>query len=247
MKILFSPSETKRDVITHGILDERALVFPSLYEKRLHVLKQYQALLETKDSTILQNLFGIKDAQKILIQANKNIFSSFTCKAILRYSGIAYDHLLFETLDEKAQTFIEEHVMIFSNLFGPLLAGDLIPPYKLQQGESLNGFKTELFYKEHFSDAIDTWLGDVSVLDLRAGFYEKFYTLKRPYITMKFLKGGKVVSHFAKAYRGNVLRQIALHQPCNEKELGEISFEGLRIYEIKEQKLKREYIFDIID
>lgn len=247
MKILFSPSETKRDIITHGVLEERALVFPYLYEKRLHVLNQYQTLLETSDSKTLQHLFGIKDAQKILIQANKNIFTSFTCKAILRYSGIAYDHLLFETLDEKAQLFIECNVMIFSNLFGPLLAGDLIPSYKLQQGESLNGFKTELFYKEHFSDAIDTWIGDACVLDLRAGFYEKFYTLKRPYITMKFLKGGKVVSHFAKAYRGKILREVALHQPQDEKELGEISFEGLRIREIKEQNLKREYIFDIID
>ena len=247
MKILFSPSETKSDIMTHGLLDESAFVFPHLYEKRLHVLRLYQALLETGDSQILQNLFGIKDAQKILNQANKNIFNTFTCKAILRYSGVAYDHLLFETLDEKAQMFIENNVMIFSNLFGPLLAGDLIPSYKLQQGESLNGFKTELFYKEHFSDAIDAWIGDACVLDLRAGFYEKFYTLKCPYITMKFLKGGKVVSHFAKAYRGKILREIALHQPHNENAFRKISFEGLRIREIKEQKLKHEYIFDIID
>ncbi|WP_256376066.1 hypothetical protein [Sulfurospirillum diekertiae] len=40
---------------------------------------------------------------------------------------------------------------------------------------------------------------------------------------------------------------MAIHRPSNEKDLGKISFEGLRIREIKEQKLKREYIFDIID
>ena len=247
MKILFSPSETKSTLATHGILEERSLLFPYLYEKRHYVLKQYQSLLDTYDKNKLQHLFGIKDEQKIMLQASKNIFNALTCKAILRYSGIAYDHLDFESLNKNAQSYIEKHVMIFSNLFGPLLAGDLIPEYKLQQGESLDGFKTELFYKEHFSDAIDIWVGDETVLDLRAGFYEKFYTLKRPYITMKFLKKGKVVSHFAKAYRGEVLREIAIHQPKNEKELGAIHFKGLQIHEILDQKLKREYVFTIID
>lgn len=247
MKILFSPSETKSALKTHGVLEEKSLVFPYLYEKRYFVLEQYQSLLNTKNIEKLQILFGIKDAEKILLYATRNIFNASTCKAILRYSGIAYDHLDFASLDQNAQTYLEDHTMIFSNLFGPLLAGDLIPEYKLQQGESLDEFKTESFYKEHFSDAIDAWIGNESVLDLRAGFYEKFYTLKRPYVTMKFLKNGKVVSHFAKAYRGEVLRQIAIHQPHDEKELGEIHFKGLHIHEIITQKLKREYVFAIID
>lgn len=247
MKILFSPSETKRTFGTHQSINKNSFSFPYLYEKRLYVLNQYQTLLDKRDIIQLQQLFGLKDEHKVTVQANKNIFTSFTCKTIERYSGIAYDHLCFETLDERAQTFLENNVMIFSNLFGPLLAKDLIPDYKLQQGENLDGFKTELFYKEHFSDAIDALLENETILDLRAGFYEKFYTLKRPYLSMKFLKKGKVVSHFAKAYRGEVLRQIAMHQPKDEKELGEISFDGLRISEILEQKLKREYVFDIID
>lgn len=246
MKILFSPSETKSELANHEKLTQTSLIFPYLYEKRLEVLRHYQTLLETQDLPTLQRLFGIKDAQKVLMQATKSIFDNFTCKAILRYSGIAYDHLRFETLDANAQAYIEQQTLIFSNLFGPLLAGDFIPEYKLQQGESLDGFKTELFYKEHFSEAIDAWIGESCVLDLRAGFYEKFYTLKRPYITMKFLKNGKIVSHFAKAYRGEVLHQIALHQPSDEKEFGDIAFENLRIKEILEQKLKREYVFDIV-
>lgn len=247
MKILFSPSETKRPINTHGTLNKSSFLFPYLYENRLEVLAHYQTFVQNHDIKKLQQLFGIKDEQKVMAQASKNIFTTLTSKAIERYSGIAYNHLCFETLELEAQTYIEQNVMIFSNLFGPILAGDLIPEYKLQQGESIDGFKTELYYKEHFSKAIDEWLGNETILDLRAGFYEKFYTLKRPYITMKFLKNGKVVSHFAKAYRGEILRQIAIHQPKNEKELCEIGFENLRIHEIKEQKLKREYIFDIID
>lgn len=247
MKILFSPSETKTTLSTHACIEQSGLLFPYLYEKRLEALLHYQTLLDCNDIPLLQKLFGIKDEQKIVAQASKNVFSSFTCKAIARYSGVAYDHLRFHSLNDDAKAYIEKRVMIFSNLFGPLLAGDLIPEYKLQQGKTLAGFKTELFYKEHFSEAIDTWIGDEMVLDLRAGFYEKFYTLKTPYIAMKFLKNDKVVSHFAKAYRGLVLREIAQQQPRNEKDFSQIGFEGLRIREIKVQKLKREYVFDIID
>ncbi|WP_263832091.1 YaaA family protein [Sulfurospirillum oryzae] len=247
MKILFSPSETKSPKQTSDSINENSFIFSYLYEKRYHVLARYQTLLEEHHLEKLEQLFGLKDEQKILLQASKNIFTTFTCKAIERYTGIAYDHLLFDTLDKNAQMYLETNVMIFSNLFGPILAGDMIPEYKLQQGQSLDGFKSELFYKEHFSNAIDEWIGEESVLDLRAGFYEKFYTLKRPYVTMKFLKNGKIVSHFAKAYRGQVLREVAFVKPRDEKELGNISFSGLRIREIIEQKLKREYVFDIID
>ena len=246
MKILFSPSETKRALVTHHSLEKNCLLFPYLYEKRYCVLKRYQSLLDAQDITTLQHLFGIKDEKKIMINASKNIFNSLTCKAVERYDGIAYKYLQFESLNRDAQAYIENNVMIFSNLFGPLLAGDLIPEYKLKQGESLDGFKTDSFYKEHFSGAIDEWIGDELLFDLRASFYEKFYTPKQPYITMKFLKDGKVLSHYAKAYRGKILREAAMLQPQDEKEFQKIHFSGLCLQEILQSKHKREYIFNII-
>lgn len=135
--------------------------------------------------------------------------------------------------------------MIFSNLFGPLLGSDEIPYYKFKQGESIDDFKPELFYKENFSPDIDSYIGDDLIIDLRAGFYEKFYKINSPYITMKFIKNGKVVSHWAKAYRGKVLRKLAQVQPNTIDEFENINFEGLHVEEILVKKLKREYIFKI--
>ena len=247
MKILFSPSESKRSGGLNLGLSKENFTFSYLYEKRLEVLKHYHTLIQNGDPLMLQHLFGIKDESKIHSLASMNIFNAPSLKAIERYTGVAYEYLNYPSLDTSSQAYIDSHTLIFSNLFGPILASDLIPEYKLHQGESLNGFKAELFYKEHFSHAIDTWIGDESILDLRAGFYEKFYTCTSPYITMKFLKRGKVVSHFAKAYRGYVLREVARVQPKNEKELCDIPFEKLKIYEIKRQKLKQEYIYEIID
>ncbi len=247
MKILFSPSETKTDITNFGAIQRKSFIFPSLYEKRLTILEHYQTFLHEANTLSLQKLFGYKDMEKVIYYSNINPLTAFTCKAIERYSGVAYDYLDFKTLDSISQSFVEDHVMIFSNLFGPLLAKDLIPDYKVHQGESLNGLNLASFYKESFSTSIDEWIGDECVLDLRAGFYEKFYTLKRPFISMKFLKNGKNVSHFAKAYRGSVLRTMAQYRPKDEKELQQIPFLGLKIKEITLSKFKREYIFESID
>lgn len=247
MKILFSPSETKTNKAFLPPINEESFIFPPLYEKRMEVIGRYQDIIQKQDIATLGTLFGIKDAQKCLALAHINLFKALTCKAIERYDGVAYDHLHYQSLLESAQKFIDNHVLIFSNLFGPLLAGDQIPEYKLSQGETLEKFKPELFYKEVFSPSLDAMLENEFIVDLRAGFYEKFYTMKQPFVTAKFLKNGKVVSHFAKAYRGKMVRQLSLSKPQNEEAFQKINFEHLRIVEILRIKLKNEYIFEIID
>jgi len=247
MNVLFSPSETKTSYTYDSALDTQSFIFPSLFDKRRDVLTHYQDFLQQASLEELQKLFGLKDEQKVLDLRSANLFTSLTCKAIERYDGIAYNYLSYPTLDASSQGWIDTHVMIFSNLFGPLLAKNGLPEYKLQQGESLGTFKPEIFYKEYFSDAITEWIGDEPILDLRAGFYEKFYTLKRPYLTMKFLKQGKVVSHFAKAYRGKVLRTLALEKPKSEDDFFHIAFDNLRILEISQRGFKKELLCEIVD
>ena len=97
------------------------------------------------------------------------------------------------------------------NLFGVLKAGDTgLPDYKLKQGETFSNLKIEKFYMDNFSKVLDEYLENEDIIDLRAGFYEKFYKIEKPYTTMKFIKDGKVVSHWAKAYRGIILKLLAL-------------------------------------
>lgn len=247
MKILFSPSETKTHKTLSPPIIENSFLFPSLYSKRYHVLNLYQALLDQQDTIMLKTLFGIKDEEKCFELSQNNLFLSLTCKAIERYSGVAYEYLDYVSLGEEEKKYIDSHVIIFSNLFGPLLASDNIPHYKLHQGSTLNGFKPEAFYKEAFTEVLDEMLENEFIIDLRASFYEKFYTLKKPYITMKFLKNGKVVSHFAKAYRGKILRQLSFYAPKNEEEFKKINFSNLKIVEILNIKLKTEYVFEIVD
>lgn len=244
MKILFSPSEAKSALSTGLAINEKSFVFENLYDKRAEILKRYDDFLKIADVNQISKLFGIKNL-KDGDELRQSVFYRGVVKAVLRYDGVAYRHLAYKTLPEEAKKFIDENTMIFSNLFGPILAKNPLPEYKLKQGEKISGLNIENFYKKEFSDAIDKWLGDDDIIDLRAEFYEKFYNIKRPYTTFKFVKKGKAISHYAKAYRGAVLRLIALKTPKTADEIAKIKMENLRLIDVKKIGPKSEILLEI--
>ncbi len=245
MKILFSPSETKLPGGTNKSISNDSFFLPELFEKRQTVLNRYKEFLNESSLVTLSKFFGIKKEEDIKKYKNIDIYDEPTIKAVKRYTGIAYDYLKYDNLSKTEQNFIDNNLIIFSNLFGPILAKDLIPFYKLKQGEKIGDFATERYYLKHFSNALDEYLKDEFIVDLRAGFYMKFYDLKKPFVTMKFIKEGKVVSHWAKAYRGLAVKELAKYQPQNEEAFSQIAFENLSIIEIRKCKLKTEYIYEI--
>ncbi len=60
---------------------------------------------------------------------------------------------------------------------------------------------------------------------------------------MKFIKDGKVVSHWAKAYRGIILKLLSKNNIQTFDELMNMNIENLSIFEIKEQKNKKEIVY----
>lgn len=247
MKILFSPSEAKSTFYDSPNVNKSSFFMPDLFEDRLNVLNKFNQFLEKANIIDLQKLFGLKDEAACYNLRKSDILNSSTCRAINRYTGVAFEYLDFDSLHVEKKEFLLNNLVIFSNLFGPILAKDKVPMYKFKQGSSIGDFKPEKFYKENFSSRLDTLFNDELIIDLRAGFYEKFYTIKKSYITMKFIKNGKVVSHWAKAYRGKVLRQLAEYQPNTIEEFENINFIGLELIKVLETKLKKEYVFNILD
>lgn len=244
MKILFSPSETKIGGGDIKCIDKNSFIFPELFEKRLEILEKYNNYLKNASNNDLEKLFGTRKIE-VIEKYKQDIFKSPIMKAIQRYEGVAYDYLNYNSLEVSAQKYIDENTLIFSNIFGVIKADDFIPDYKLKQGESFENLKIDKFYSDNFSQTLDNYLLDEDILDLRAGFYEKFYTIKKPYLTMKFIKEGKVVSHFAKAYRGEILKLLALKNIKTFEQLLNLQIENLSIVEIKEQKLKKEIVYTI--
>lgn len=243
MKILLAPSETKRsggDLPFHL----NALLFDPLLPHRTKLLHTYMNILQKGDIPALSKMFGLKKESDILAH-KKDIIHEPAMKAIQRYTGVAFEYLGYEDLDSQAQAYIDSHVILFSNLFGPLRASDLIPEYKLKQGEPVGDIRTEKFYHQHAAELLEAYLADEEILDLRAGFYDKFYKPSKPYTTLKFIKDGKVVSHWAKAYRGIVLREIAKARVETLDDFIKLPIEGLSIKEFQTKKQRTEIIYEI--
>jgi len=245
MYLLFSPSEAKS--VLSPFLEPFSLSFPQLNPTRKEILSHYEALLSQGTQETLAKLFGLKDSDEISLLRSCDPFSSPTQKALFRYTGVGYTYLNPSSLPSEAITFLENHLIIFSNLFGPLLGGDTLPLYKLKQGETLQGLATETLYKTRASPLLDTLLKDHLVIDLRAGFYEKFYIPSFPYIRPLFYKNGKAVSHWAKAWRGLLARELALWQPQTEDAFNAMPIEGLKIEEIQCKGMQKNYFFSIMD
>lgn len=243
MKILLAPSETKK---TGGeaSFSLQSLLFETLLPQRTQLIHQYINVLQQGDIPTLSKMFGIKKEQDIL-KYKKDIVHELTMKAIQRYTGVAFEYLAYETQTPTVQDYIDKNVIIFSNLFGPLRASDLIPEYKLKQAEPVAEIKTEKFYHQHSAVLLEHYLQDEEILDLRAGFYDKFYKPSKAYTTLKFIKNGKVVSHWAKAYRGIVLREIAKKGITTIKTFKQLSIEGLALHDIQSKKNKTEIIYNI--
>lgn len=240
---LFSPAETKR----HGGTPPPFTTTEPLFgrERRREILDAYRAIIASNDPARYLTLFGLKKASDAAPYLQE-ILDTPTRPAVERYSGVAYDYLDLASLDSDARSYLESRLIIFSNLFGPLRGGDRIPDYKVKQGNRVGEIAPERFYRTAFQAELDTLLEGQEILDLRAGYYDKFYKPAQSVTTMKFIKEGKVVSHWAKAYRGLVLRHLAQHRFETIAELLASEMAGVRIKEIVEKRAGREVVYEIM-
>ena len=240
LKVLFSPSEGKQ---SGGNEPKNELLGSN--KAREEILLAYNTLLKNASQEAICNLFGFKKFSECEPYIN-DIFSFALMCAIERYKGVAYDALSFDSLDKKAQEYLKKNTIIFSNLYGPILGGDTIANYKVKQTNAIGDFIPEKFYAQRFTYQLDLFLAKDDILDLRAGYYDKFYKVTKPHTTLKFLKEGKVVSHWAKAFRGKVLREIAKHDIDSLEAFMGLEIEGLQVQEIKVTKNKKEIVYNIV-
>ena len=169
MKILFSPSETKIAGGEEISFNKSSFIFPELFEKRMEIVKQYNDFITSASKEELIKLFGTKK-EDVIEQYSKDLFKTPTTRVIQRYDGITFDYLEYPKLNSNEKSYIDENVLIFSNLFGVLKAGDTgLPDYKLKQGETFSNLKIEKFYMDNFSKVLDEHLTDEDIIDLRAG------------------------------------------------------------------------------
>ena len=245
MIILMAPSEGKKSGGEASKLDISSLVFNDmLNEQRLLLTEKYRDILASSKRDIKIEMLGIKKENIIEHYEHLDILDSPLLPAIERYDGVAFDYLDYDSLTADSKIYISKHLYIFSNLFGILRASDMIPDYRVKQGAKIGEYSPDKIYAPVMRELDKKFEGE-DILDIRAGFYDKFYKPKIPYATLKFLKNGKVVSHWAKAWRGLVLRYVSGNGINSLDEFEEMPMNGLKLKEIQQKGLKREYIYEI--
>lgn len=219
MKIFSSPSESKKEG------GEKNFDFSLLFgrtQSGYDFLNHYEQSVQKGHN--LETIFGIMPQWEWCLPWSERL----AMRAVQRYTGVAYEALSFDTLSYDAQEYLMANTLIFSNLFGAIRASDMIPDYRLKQGVKIEGVNVPKMYHHEQQAVIEDWIGDDEIYDLRAGYYEKFFIPRQGKVNrFIFLKNGKIVSHWAKYYRGQIWRYLVENREWNETS----DVKGLRFLE----------------
>jgi cytoplasmic iron level regulating protein YaaA (DUF328/UPF0246 family) len=144
-----------------------------------------------------------------LLAGNLTLHTQATAPAITRYTGVVYDALDYLSLTDSEQQRANEVVWVFSALFGPLRASDLIPTYRLSADSKLPGGKLAPRWS-HYADAI--WADDFT-LDLRSEAYRALAPLTPGSgvfvrVVTDGATGRVAVGHANKATKGRLVRDV---------------------------------------
>jgi cytoplasmic iron level regulating protein YaaA (DUF328/UPF0246 family) len=182
------------------------------------------------DKSELKELLDVSDD---LAELNYERFQDFDIPfdesnakpALLAYKGDVYEPIHTETYDQDDFAFAQDHVRIFSGLYGLLRPLDLIQPYRLEMNTKLENLEGKDLYKfwsekitEHLNDELAKHEDDI-IVNLASNQYFKVLdkkNLEGEVITPKFKerKGTdyQTIAIYAKKARGMMTEYLVRHQ-----------------------------------
>ncbi|MEU4574896.1 YaaA family protein [Nonomuraea sp. ATR24] len=202
MLILLPPSEGKASTGDGPPVGE--LSFPKLGRPRGRVMS---ALIKASRRRDALSVLGLSPGQAPELAKNLALKEAATLPAAELYTGVLYDNLALSGLDADARARAEESVLIFSGLWGVVRLSDRIPPYRLSMGVSLKPLGgLAAFWRPLITAELDRLPG--LVVDLRSATYAGAWRPGDRGVSVRVFKDGKVVSHMAKATRGEIARKL---------------------------------------
>jgi cytoplasmic iron level regulating protein YaaA (DUF328/UPF0246 family) len=212
--ILLPPSEGKADAGTGRRLNLDGLSLPALREARERVLDTLHDLCVRDEQAALTTL-GLSAGQLDEVRRNTRLREARTLPAARLYTGVLYDALDLGSLPPDAYALTKRSIVIFSGLWGAVRPADRIPPYRCSMSVSLSGLGgLGAFWRGALAGPLTELAGGGVVLDLRSSMYLPAWVPDGPLaervVAVRVLHDGKVVSHFNKATKGRLVRDLAL-------------------------------------
>lgn len=207
MRIVLPPSETKQAGGEGPPLDLATLAHPETTPLRRELLAELGELSANTPAAMKALKLGVKG--EALLAGNMTLATQATMPAISRYTGVIYDALDYGSLTDQQKKRAGQVVWMFSALFGPLRAHDLIPLYRLSADSAMPGGKLATRWSEY---AEGIWAGDFT-LDLRSEAYRALAPLTPGSglfvrVVTDGATGRVAVGHANKATKGKLVRDL---------------------------------------
>ncbi|MGO3147990.1 MAG: YaaA family protein [Leucobacter sp.] len=222
MLVLLPPSETKRFGGRQQFAYTQLSRDSQLEEVRKRVSEALISVSRDEAAAVKALKLGVKNREER--EFNLRLDSSGAMAAIERYTGVLYDAIQIESLDDGARSWIDAHVAVQSALFGLCHADDLIPAYRLSASSRLPKLGAALA-KVWAPVHAGVLAGSSYVLDLRSKDYAALAPLHAlGALDCDFVEvvtrahGGEMraLNHFNKTAKGELVRQLAISAPSIE-------------------------------
>tara|TARA_Y100001935_G_C17307690_1_gene513483 strand:- start:2236 stop:2934 length:699 start_codon:yes stop_codon:yes gene_type:complete len=202
MKILIPASEGKAKVTTPSNLKFRDTDF-----RFNESVTQVVNLLELIDEEDLRSIYGTsQEKSESFHRQNQSIFNEKCVPAIDRYTGVVYENIGWKNLDQKAKDYLQNHILIFSGLFGMVKPLTPIPNYKLK----MNVLSLQIHWRPVLTEALEE---EEFIIDLLPQVHRKAYVPHKNVYKVDFsvIKKGKktAAGHFGKAVKGKFIKYLA--------------------------------------
>lgn len=216
MLILLPPSEGKTAPATGDPLDLDALGSPALTATRRRLLDALVKVCRGNRARAMDRL-GLGPTQADAVERNATLTEQPCARADEVYTGVLYAAWAPAERSEGARKRAEDIVAVTSALFGLVRPGDPIPAYRLSATVTLPRLGTVAgLWRPRLGPELLERVGDGLLVDLRSGAYVNLHRpageLADRTATLRVLheSGGtrKVVSHFNKATKGRIVRDL---------------------------------------
>ena len=213
VRILLPPSETKSVGGDGPPLALDRLSLPVLTDTRRRVAEALVGLCSGDRRTASEKL-GIGPSLEAEIDHDLALWTSPTCPAVERYTGVLYDALDIGTWGPAERERALQRVYIGSALFGLVGAADPIPHYRLSAGSALPALGAGLrsVWRPALAAVAAEWEHEF-VVDLRSGSYLQLGPVPGA-VTVRVEAerpdgSRSVVSHHNKHHKGLLARRLA--------------------------------------
>jgi uncharacterized protein len=243
--MLLPPSEGKASRGDGPPLDFEVLSSPALNATRELLVDRLIDLCADEEAAA--TALKLSARQRHCVEQNRELRTAPTIAAWELYTGVLYDRLGLGDLPDGNQ------VLIASPLWGLLRPSDRIPPYRMPMTTRLTGLDP---LAKVWRPAVGRLLEarDELIIDLRSGAYAQVWNPKNNGVAIRVFKedtegGRSVVTHMAKATRGDVARAVLGSgiQPSSPFELADfLSSQGWKVELSEPGTRSRPWLLDVV-